>query len=69
MAFYVASAAASAVMLLWLLLRIVSYAVAPEGFVVRAPPTIVFVAVILSMFAMKVAANWSLRRDAMRDAQ
>jgi hypothetical protein len=59
---YLAFAAASAVMLLWLLLWATTELVPP------LPPEILLVAPIILMLVVKIAGAWAYRRD-VRSAQ
>ena len=61
--FYFAFAGASAIMLLWLLLGVLSYNLARAGFVLIPPPTLLLVAPIILMFAAKIAFAVAYRRD------
>ncbi len=61
---YLGFAALSAAMLLWLLLRVLSYQFAGLHFVVPSPPITFLVAPIVLMMVTKIAAAWGSRRDA-----
>jgi hypothetical protein len=60
---YLAFAGASAVMLIWLMLRVLSYHFASEGQVLPPPPTALLVTPIILMFMAKIALAWAYRRD------
>jgi hypothetical protein len=50
-------------MLLWLLLRLLSYNLSSEELVLTPPPTLLLVLPIILMFAAKIAGAFSYRRD------
>lgn len=60
---YLAFAGASALMLLWLLLRVLSYQLASEELLLPPPPTALLVIPIILMMVARIAAAWAYRRD------
>jgi len=63
LALYLAFASASAIMLLWLLLRLLSYQFARETLVVPALSAALVVTPIILMFVAKIAGALAYRRD------
>ena len=61
---YLGFAALSALMLLWLLLRVLSYQFAGTEHALPPPPTALLVAPIILMMVARIAGAWAYRRDA-----
>jgi hypothetical protein len=60
---YFAFAGLSAIMMLWVLLRVLSSLLARDQLLVPPPPADLIVAPIVLMMVAKVAAWWSYRRE------
>ena len=60
---YVTSAAAFALMLLWLMLKLVRDGAAAEWFVIPPAPGFLLFPACLLMLAAKIAGGWAYKRD------